>query len=225
MLINPSATVEPNMLDPADVFGAASPILPVIQKLRHISMVMDPTYAGVLDKTFTTQAVYDVEYDLALLNGPQPEADRLETDLLPQATCLKIASHIYLYIMIRELPSTSPVVDEMAKRLRLALELQKGHWLFWRRDSQCWLLWMLFIGYASASEYRNKQWFLQNSLLFCNTLNLLTKDDLRSSLKSVMWSGVQCEIHMDRLWRQFSSSGAISHSKPYGKRNSRVDFT
>lgn len=198
------------MLDLADVFGTASPVLPIIRELRDVSIVMDPNYAGVVDKTFATRAVYDVEYDLAQFNEAKSEAYGLETDLLPEPISLKLALHIYLYLMIRELPSTSPVVDEMARRLRVALEPRKHQWLIWGRGSQCWLLWMLFVGYASASECLNKQWFLQNCLWFCNVLNLLTREDLRSVLRSVMWNGIQSETHMDRLWQQLRRPGAVN---------------
>lgn len=195
-----SFSIVPKMLELEGIFGSTS-IVPIFQALRCVSMSMDPNYSSNLDKTSISLSIYNIEYDLNLLNGTLSESS---TNKFPEAVSLKIASHIYLYQMIRDLPSGSLVLDKLARRLCTVLKTQEERWWGLRTDRQRWFLWMLFMGYGAALEGPNKLWFLQKTSSVCEILGLTKNNDFLSVLTSVIWRGSRCEDQMKEIWREVS---------------------
>ncbi|KAM6513517.1 hypothetical protein FALCPG4_015922 [Fusarium falciforme] len=197
-LNNASINLMGAMLNPEDILGAASPIVPVIQTLRHISLSMDSSHSGILDRSLISLSIYEAEYSLNLLNGPMGGVGEYGNGQPSEVVPLKIAAHIYLYLMIRELPGGSPVFGELTGRFRASLEAQTEQWWMASRDRQCWVLWMLYIAFAAAPEEPNKQWFLTKGLLLCEMLNLMARDELERILRSVLWNGSRCHDELKK---------------------------
>ncbi|KAI5460609.1 hypothetical protein BGZ63DRAFT_249206 [Mariannaea sp. PMI_226] len=188
------------MLNAEDILGAASPIVPVILALRHISLSMDSSHSGKLDRNLISFLIYEAEYGLNLLNGLMRGGDigNYSYGQPSEVVPLKIAVHIYLYLMIREIPAGSPVFRELTRRFRASLEAQTEQWWISSRERQCWVLWMLYIAFAAATEEPNKQWFLTKGLLLCEMLNLMARDELECTLKSVLWNGSRCHDELNK---------------------------
>ncbi|KAH7116388.1 hypothetical protein EDB81DRAFT_701995 [Dactylonectria macrodidyma] len=197
-LNNASINLMGAMLNPEDILGAASPIIPVIQTLRHISLSMDSSHSGILDRSLISLSIYEAEYSLNLLNRPMGGVSEYGNGQPSEVVPLKIAAHIYLYLMIRELPGGSPVFGELTRRFRASLEAQTEQWWIASRDRQCWVLWMLYIAFAAAPEEPNKQWFLTKGLLLCEMLNLMARDELERILRSVLWNGSRCHDELNK---------------------------
>lgn len=197
-LNNASINLMGTMLNPEDILGAASPIVPAIQTLRHISLSMDSSHSGILDRSLISLSIYEAEYSLNLLNGPMGGVGEYGNGQPSEVVPLKIAAHIYLYLMIRELPGGSPVFRELTRRFRASLEAQTEQWWIASRDRQCWVLWMLYIAFAAAPEEPNKQWFLTKGLLLCEMLNLMARDELERILRGVLWNGSRCHDELNK---------------------------
>lgn len=189
----------PRMLDAEVVFGTASPIIPVIHALRHVSLSLEPNHSD-MDRAMASLSIYDIEYDLNQLNGESSDIECLDGAF--EVAPLKTAAHIYLYLMIRQIPRGSPAFNPLSRRLRVALEEQDEQWWCSNKDREYWLLWMLFIGYVATSEVVSKQWFLQNALGVCKSQEVTTRDDLLDILRSVMWNGSRGREEVDLFWRE-----------------------
>lgn len=187
------------MLDAEAVFGTESPIVPVIHTLRRLSLSLEPDHSTDLDKAMASLSIYDIEYDLNQLNGEYPEAGD-NMDGVSEVGALKTAAHMYLYLVIRQIPSGSPAYNQLSRRLRADLE-EDEQWWGLNRDRQCWLLWILFIGYMATSEVFGRRWFFMNALRVCKVLGVSTSDELLGVLMSVVWDRSRGRA-VDLFWRE-----------------------
>jgi hypothetical protein len=76
------------------------------------------------------------------------------------ATCLCVAIHLYIYLAMRKLPSQCTLIQALIRRLRAALDTQWELWVTSTYEIRHWLPWILFVGYAGASE-ADQHWFIE----------------------------------------------------------------
>jgi hypothetical protein len=145
--------------------------------------------------------IYSVEYELLHLN--KENADDLEPNECLysfEAIPMKTAAHLWLYLVIREIPRTSRLLHRLVKRLQDALEFQLGGWWNSMYGRQTWLLWMLYMdGVASAGRYE-RWWFVKELGFVCRTLGIWNKEGLEEGLKIVIWQDTWCKDHVSCLW-------------------------
>ena len=145
--------------------------------------------------------IYNVEYELLHLNKENAE------DLEPneclysfEAIPLKTAAHLWLYLVLREVPRTSQLLYRLVERLQDALEIQLGGWWNSTYERRTWLLWMLFMGGATFAGRFERWWFVKELGMVCRTLGIWNREGLEEALKRVLWQDAWCKDHVRSLW-------------------------
>lgn len=142
-----------------------------------------------------------MEYELLLLNkvhadDPEPTERIFSFEAVP----LKIAAHLYLWLVIRELPPTSELLYLLVQRLQDLLEIQIPGW--WSAGSEriTWLLWMLFVGGAASAKRMERWWFVRELSKVFEMLGIDSFETLRAELDKVLWQEAWCKDHCLALW-------------------------
>jgi hypothetical protein len=145
--------------------------------------------------------IYNVEYSLLHLNKENAE------DLQPneclysfEAIPLKTAAHLWLYLVIREIPRNSQLLYRLVERLQGALEIQLGGWWDSTTERRTWLVWMLFMGSAASAGRFERLWFVKELSLVCRCLRIWNREGLQEALKRILWQDAWCGEHVKRLW-------------------------
>lgn len=177
----------------------------IIRTLRILSSIMDPTNTATLDRTSASNMIYSVEYDLLLLNKTYAVDSEDVCTYSCESAPLQTAAHVFLYIVIRELPSTSQLMFRLVKRLKEALESQPRGWWVSSTDRRNWLLWMLFMGGAAASEQTERQWFVKEMVSISKMLGLRSRQSLKSCLQRILWQESFGTDHCTDLWEEMEA--------------------
>lgn len=170
----------------------------ILRSLHYVSSSSTKATDCASDLEKTSIQIYSIEYDLLMLNETPPSG---KTHRLPnEAAALKVAAHLYLYLLLRKLPSGSPVFSELTTRLLSALKKcdevsEESH-----KDGLMWRLWILFVGYAAAAEREDKWKFVKGARQTCNALHITSEAHLKSSLRETVWQEPSCERWAKRLW-------------------------
>jgi hypothetical protein len=145
--------------------------------------------------------IYNVEYELLHLNKENAE------DLEPneciysfEAIPLKTAAHLWLYLVIREIPRASQFLYRLVERLQDALEIHLGGWWSSTYERQTWLLWMLFMGGAASAGRFERWWFVKELGMVCRAMGIWNREALEEALKRVVWQDAWCKDHVKSLW-------------------------
>jgi hypothetical protein len=192
---------ELNLLAPEDLFGPESPMVSIFHDLRALASDFEPENIGTIDRLAASNTIYNVEYTLLALNkvgmsDPDPHECIYSYETVP----LKTAAHLFLYLVIREIPPTSQLLLRLVERLREALEIQMGGWWETTFDRRLWLLWMLFIGGAVAKASWEKSWFVRELGVACKGLGFESEQSLKEGLKRVLWQEAWFGTHCENLW-------------------------
>ena len=193
--------VNHTLLAPKGLSGPRSPIISIFALLRNLSSILDPQSGDQIDRQNASRMIYDVEYELLLLN--KEHADDLEPN---ERLCsfeeipLKIAAHIWLYLVAREVPRTSTLLHSIVERLQDALEIQLEGWWTATYQRQTWLLWMLFVGGAASAGRYERWWFVGKLWILCGALEILSAEALEQALKRVLWQKAWCRSHLRSIW-------------------------
>ncbi|KAL5089128.1 hypothetical protein Trisim1_005981 [Trichoderma cf. simile WF8] len=145
-----------------------------------------------------SRQIYNIEYDLLMLNET-PHSQKI-VGLSNEAAALKVAAHLYLYLLLRKLPSGSPVFSELITRLRNALDKCDEVSEDSQYDRLIWRLWILVVGYAAAAEREDKWKFVEGSRAICKALHITRGAQLNSSLRATVWLEPTCERWAKSLW-------------------------
>ncbi|KAL6691207.1 hypothetical protein J3F84DRAFT_167314 [Trichoderma pleuroticola] len=169
----------------------------ILRSLHHVSSSSTKAADCASDLEKTSIQIYNIEYDLLMLNETPPSQ---KTGRLPnEAAALKVAAHLYLYLLLRKLPSGSPVFSELTTRLLNALKKckvsEQSH-----KDGLMWRLWIFFVGYAAAAEREDKWEFVKGARRTCNALRITSETQLNSSLRATVWQEPSCERWAKGLW-------------------------
>ena len=191
----------PTLLAPEDLFEPDSPIISIFSLLRHLSSDLDPARSESLDRQAASKMIYNVEYELLHLN--KEHAEDLEPNqclIFFEAIPLKVAAHLWLYLVIRKVPRTSQLFFRLVERLQDGLETQLGGWWSSTLERQTWLLWMLFMGGAASAGRYGRWWFVTEIGMVCRTLGIWNIEGLEDGLKRVLWQDAWCKDHVKSLW-------------------------
>jgi hypothetical protein len=173
-------------------------IAAVLRSLQRVSSYSDPDCA-TSNAAIIGMQIYNMEYDLLMLNGDSLAANS-NRRLSSEVAVLKVAAHLYLYLVLRKLPSGSPVFSELIMRLKTALEKQDEIWWNSGKERMVWRLWILFMGYVAAAERAEKWWFVQATLPICGTLGVSSEFMLGSVLRTAVWQEIPCDRWAKSFW-------------------------
>jgi len=187
-------------LDSSGIFDLGSSIVEIIQDLRILSKELDPEHIAYINRLSISNLIYNVEYELLLLNEPRFSDFSIQSYsmLLP----LKIALHLYLYLIIREIPNTAQLIGRLSQRLQDVLEPQiPGFWTF-NLERKSWLLWILFVGSMAVTTPSEIYWFTKGIQTICKMLGIDSQQSLLSCLKRCVWQENSCSNHCALVWEQ-----------------------
>ncbi|KAL7931555.1 hypothetical protein V8C35DRAFT_112131 [Trichoderma chlorosporum] len=191
------------VISPESVFGAASPINSNFKSLRRLSAALSPEYKAPLGRVSMSDQIYDTEYNLLTLQNEYSETLSPIQYLSSSSVLMNIATYVYLYLVLRELPTKSKLLFKLSQQLRDTLEMQDEEWWSSTPERQRWLLWALFMGYAAASEWPERLWFVERMEPLGAALMVWTKDELELALKGIVWEK-SCEVFLEKLWKDIS---------------------
>jgi hypothetical protein len=209
-----------SLLAPEDLFGPESPIISIFSLLRSLSSDLDPDRMVPPDRKAASTMIYNVEYELLHLN--KENADDLEPNECLysfEATPLRTAAHLYLYLVLREIPRTSQLLYRLVERLQDALEIQLGGWWDSTFERRTWLVWILFMGGAASAGRFERWWFVKELGIVCKRLGIWNREGLEEMLRRVVWQDKWCGEHVRCLWNDIvmmedTEAGSLSPYSP-----------
>lgn len=136
-----------------------------------------------------------------------PEDHRFKTLLL--------ATHVFLYAGLRQLPTMGPMVKLLVSRLRDALEAGEVNAEAWK-DHLSDFLWVLFVGAAASTwpkegtgyghAYGERAlWFRSRLELVVRMLGIETQAGLEAVLHQVVWADEFGRDFLSKWWREISA--------------------
>lgn len=177
------------------IVGIEPQVMSVVQSLRDISDAKHLNSTFSQNRIEASNWIYDVEYELHLLQAKYSDNDLISSEMAPLCTAL----NIYLYLAIRELPTRAQMMQKLVQRLQATFNMQLMQWLASDRQKQGWVLWMLFVGYGAAVESGKEEWFVQALKFLYTGSGLRDVDQLYEILKSVLWQDSWCEHYFRKL--------------------------
>lgn len=153
-----------------------------IHFLQTLSTILEFQNLPRIDRIGVSNLIYFTEYNLLL-------KDEAVSGVISgfEALALRTALHIYLYIVIREIPQSSTVVAHLSNRLIQALKSQSKDWWGESIERQRWLMWILFIGVLSSSEPVDRWWLMEKLRLSCALLEINDSEWLKSNVRKLLW--------------------------------------
>jgi hypothetical protein len=166
-----------------------------------------------VNRLSASNTIYETEFSLLALNRRSVN-DLEPTSCIYSFECipLRTAAHLYLYLVIREIPSTSQLLFRLAERLQEALDIQLGGWWDSNNQRRIWLLWMLFIGAATVTGRSERWWFVKEMGSVCKELGIDSHGKLQDALKRVLWQDAWCSDHCASLWYDLAVFGGEESS-------------
>ncbi|UKZ80985.1 hypothetical protein TrVFT333_008752 [Trichoderma virens FT-333] len=193
-----AALCEDAFLVPADTFGPDSGIIPIIKFLRNVTLSMNTTPNFDLRHLNTSKDLYDMEYQLHSCRVNLKSAPFAKRVML-----LSLAMHLYLYLVIRHIPTRSKLVITLVQRLMTAIDEEAtGDWED-VENGHVWLLWILFIGFGGSSQDADSGWFVERIQAWRTTHpDCDPYAGLDSQLRRVLWHNVWCGDQLEQLYNQ-----------------------
>lgn len=188
------------MLSTEDLFGTVgTPMVGIVDSIRRLSGDLDPENTGSVDRVKASSSIYKLEYSLLSLNSASRDSPELVNQHSFKIVPLKTAVHLYLYLVIREIPRNSKIIERMVVRLQDSLEPDLFQWWNSTVECQTWLLWILFIG-CTTSYADQKVWFVREFVTITDLLGISSQKSLELHLKKVLWQGAFYAGHCSTLW-------------------------
>ena len=113
-------------------------------------------FATVSQQQFTNKVLLIERQINAIVN--QPAADGKSSSMPMRCMPFYSSTLLFVYLVLREIPTTSSILDNFITRLRTALSYLKRE-NNWQEIPHGFLLWMLFIGGWAAEGRQHRSWY------------------------------------------------------------------
>ncbi|OHE90583.1 hypothetical protein CORC01_14130 [Colletotrichum orchidophilum] len=130
---------------------------------------------------------------------------RTATPVQKRFLVLVSAAHVFLYTVLREIPTTGHMVRVLVGRMRDALEEADAIALIWVSHDAA-LLWVLFVGVVGSGTTEDRAWFAArlHSLLERAGGMLpperCRRENLQQLLSGFLWRDKHCLPVLDEVW-------------------------
>jgi hypothetical protein len=182
--------------------------VPILKSLRALSRITSFDHISTTNRLVVSSMIYDTNFSLVDLNNTNvDDPENIICAFSHEDTPLKMALHLFLYLVIREIPPYSQLYLHLVQRLCAAIELHGGGWWEATEERKIWLLWMLFMGGAAAAGEQERWWFVIKMSILCRELAIWSQDDLKSTLKRVLWQDAWGDGHCASLWNDLGIVG------------------
>ncbi|MCJ1399446.1 hypothetical protein MMC11_002648 [Xylographa trunciseda] len=175
----------------------------IIQDLRSLTVhAANPQSMSMLDRRAFSSMIYLLEYHLLSQQGGSSSVQKYSQTPAP----LRIAAHLYLYLAVRELPSTAEMHYAMARKLQNAT---KGDL---QADLDCLdynydlFLWIFFIGGAALYGQSERRWFVSELRIICLNMQISSLDHFTDRLAKILWHERFFTQHAATLWAEVEKS-------------------
>jgi len=206
MIAKSRFTTQPNLQSPHDLFGQMSVIF---QSLRVLSIAMVRQNLCSDDQYVFTRGLYITEYKLLIILDATDPLDNnsdiaLDRNSHIYGSC-RLAAYLYLYMVLRELPSRAEIVKTVARRLKVLLEGEDGNLLgVWREDMHL-LLWICSMGAMMREDEEEGKYFVKTAKRVVKHLALASFEEYKKAVGEVCWIECKCwEGHLFDLWNAAS---------------------
>ncbi|KAE8449819.1 hypothetical protein EG329_007296 [Mollisiaceae sp. DMI_Dod_QoI] len=195
-----------DQLKPSHLFGASSPIIPIISGLRTLTSLLPPSNIAILShgaRMHASNLIYDTEYSLLQLNPPSPTSGSFTSALANcvftfESVPLRTALHLYLYVSMRLIPLTSELVQAMVLRLQDSLK-EVREWWENEEERKIWLLWILWMG-AMAGKGEVRWWFFGEMRSLSSEIGIWDVEGLKEKLRTCVWEEEWCGERAEEVW-------------------------
>ena len=120
----------------------------------------------------------------------------------------RLAAYLYMYIVLRELPTSAVIVQTVQKRLKGILESANADLLILWTEDQHLFLWILYMGAAASIEAVEREFYVKVLRRLVGHMGLMAMEEFTRALKEVLWEPGFCEMGPTtrRLWAELQQS-------------------
>ena len=174
----------------------------ILHRIRHLSFIRSKVQSiRELDndtlQRFTSNVLLVERQINVIVNWPgaSGNAGPLPIRCMPFYS----SSLLFVYLVFREVPITSSILDNFVTRLRTALVILKPERV-WQEFSPVFLLWVLFIGGWAAEGRLDRHWYSIHVAWLSAQMELESWDQARSILTEYCFVDFICENPCRKLW-------------------------
>ncbi|EXF75913.1 hypothetical protein CFIO01_00398 [Colletotrichum fioriniae PJ7] len=130
---------------------------------------------------------------------------RTATPVQKRFLVLVSAAHVFLYTVLREIPTTGHMVRVLVRRMRDALDDADSIPLIWVSHDAA-LSWVLFVGIVGSGTTEDREWFSSRlDSLLERARGILPpercrRDNLQQLLSGFLWRDKHCLPVLDEVW-------------------------
>ncbi|MCJ1385104.1 hypothetical protein MMC17_008223 [Xylographa soralifera] len=175
----------------------------IIQDLRSLTVqAANPQSMSMRDRKAFSSTIYLLEYQLLSHHGGPSSVQKYSQT----PASLRLAAHLYLYLAVRELPSSAELHHRMATRLQIAAIAGVQAGLDFPGYNHDLFLWIIFIGGAALSGQSDQHWFVSELRIICYTLQISSLDQFKERLTKILWHEKFFTRHAPVLWAEVEQS-------------------
>lgn len=133
---------------------------------------------------------------------------RTATPVQKRFLVLVSAAQVFLYAVLREIPTTGHMMRILVARVREALEDADSIALIWVSHDAA-LLWVLFVGVVGSGTAQDRAWFTSRLLKVLrrarDTLppERCNRETLQQQLAAFLWRDKSCLPVLDEIWKDW----------------------
>ncbi|KAE9566840.1 hypothetical protein CGMCC3_g17017 [Colletotrichum fructicola] len=130
---------------------------------------------------------------------------RTATPVQKRFLVLVAAAHVFLYVVLREIPTTGHMIRLLVARMRAALDDADSIALIWVSHDAA-LLWILFVGIVGSGTTEDRQWFASRlHKLLDRAGDVLppercNRETLQQMLAGFLWRDERCLPVLEEIW-------------------------
>ncbi|KAF3797788.1 hypothetical protein GCG54_00011879 [Colletotrichum gloeosporioides] len=130
---------------------------------------------------------------------------RTATPVQKRFLVLVAAAHVFLYVVLREIPTTGHMIRLLVARMRAALDDADSIALIWVSHDAA-LLWILFVGIVGSGTTEDRQWFASRLHKVLDRagdvlpIERCNRETLQQMLAGFLWRDERCLPVLEEIW-------------------------
>ncbi|KAJ0308464.1 hypothetical protein Brms1b_009604 [Colletotrichum noveboracense] len=130
---------------------------------------------------------------------------RTATPVQKRFLVLVAAAHVFLYVVLREIPTTGHMIRLLVARMRAALDDADSIALIWVSHDAA-LLWILFVGIVGSGATEDRQWFASRLHKVLDRAGDVlppercNRETLEQMLAGFLWRDERCLPVLEEIW-------------------------
>ncbi|KAH0427423.1 hypothetical protein CcaCcLH18_09704 [Colletotrichum camelliae] len=139
---------------------------------------------------------------------------RTATPVQKRFLVLVAAAHVFLYVVLREIPTTGHMIRLLVARMRAALDDADSIALIWVSHDAA-LLWILFVGIVGSGTAEDRQWFASRLHKVLDRAGDVlppercNREALQQMLAGFLWRDERCLPVLEEIWGSHTQQRSI----------------